>query len=195
MNKRTFKDLKKTMTEEQLAKFCKKIAEEYAKSDSQFARTYFTNQYNITVSCYYKMLEYAVVENLIENGIVTKMMNKAIANQRLHSNGEGGLSSNIKYQKMLVKRNKKVLDSFDDENIKKLALDFADNPDIGKQDLAAAYGITPRILEKLLEKAIVHNIVDDKTFEEIKKRSLRDANKAAQEYFEKIQRQREEWKN
>lgn len=172
--KRSFTQLKKSMSCNEFNKFCKKLTEEYANSETQFARTYFTKYYNISVDCYYKVLEHAVVTNLVEDIVVTKMMNKAVANQNLHKNGAGG-SSIAKYARMYDQRCKFIANSFTDKEIKRMAIDFGDNPDINKADLAASYGIARKVLELVLVRAIEENIADDKTVDAIERRSINNA--------------------
>lgn len=172
--KRSFTQLKKSMNCSEFNNFCKKLTKEYANSEAQFARTYFTKNYNISVDCYYKVLEHAVVTNLVEDIVVTKMMNKAVANQNLHKNGAGG-SSIAKYARMYDQRCKFIANSFTDKEIKRMAIDFGDNPDINKADLAASYGIARKVLELVLVRAIEENIADDKTVDAIERRSINNA--------------------
>lgn len=173
--KMSFKQLEKSLvTYDKFNKFCKKIAEEYANSEAQFARTYFTQHYNISVKCYYAVLEHAVVTNLVEDTVVIKMMNKSVSNQNLHKNGAGG-SSIAKYARMYDQRCKFIANSFTDKEIKRMAIDFGDNPDISKADLAASYGISRKVLELVLIRAIEENIADDKTVDAIERRSINNA--------------------
>lgn len=191
MKKRSFSQLKKTMNYNEFCNFCKKITEQYANSEAQFARSYFTENYNISEACYYKILEYAVVTNLVEDVIVSKMMNKAVANQNMHSKGAGG-SSIAKYARMYTQRCEYIAAAFSEENVKKLAMDFADNPDISKEDFAASYGVARKVIEIVLERAIENNVVEDKVFEAIEKRSLsKNSSKAAKNYFSALRKKRE----
>lgn len=194
MKKRSFTQLKKNMSYEEFNRFCKKITEEYAKSEAQFARTYFCEHYNISVSCYYKVLEYAVVTNLVEDVVVSKMMNKAVANQNLHKNGAGG-SSLAKYARMYDGRCKYIAMTFPKDEVKRFAEDFADNPDISKGDIASSYGIVRKVVELLLVRAIEENIADDRTVDAIEKRSIKNASPAkvqmTKEYFDALRKKRE----
>ena len=191
MKKRSFTELKKSMTFEELNKFCKKVTEEYAKSEAQFARSYFCEHYNISEQCFYKVLEYAVVTNIVEDYIVTKMLNKAIENQNLHSSGAGARSV-AKYARMLNQRCAFVAATIPKEEVMIIATDFANNPDISKQDIATANGISRKVLELVLERAIEENMVDDKIFEAIIERSLSKNNSQdAKDYFLGLKKKRE----
>lgn len=192
--KRSFTQLKKSMNCSEFNNFCKKLTKEYANSEAQFARTYFTQHYNISVDCYYKVLEYAVVTNLVEDVIVNKMMDKAVKNQSVH-NESAGASSIIKYARMYDQRCKFIANSFIDKEIKTMAIDFGDNPDISKADLAASYGIVRKVLELVLVRAIEENIADDKTVDAIERRSIKNAKpenvQMTKDYFAALRKKRE----
>jgi len=191
--KRSFTKLKKTMTYDEFNKLCKKITEEYANTEAQFARSYYCETYNISVSCYYKVLEYAVVTNLVEDVVVTKMMNKAISNQNLHKNGAGG-SSIAKYARMYKKRCEHIAMTFPENEVKKFATEYGDNPDISKQDFASSYGVARKVLELLLVRAIEENIADDRTVDAIELRSIKNAKQQnvemTKEYFAALRQKR-----
>ena len=76
--KRSFKQLKKEKNAEELRKFCRKMTEEYANSEAQFARSYFSEHYNISEKCFYEVIKYAIETNLVEDVVVFKAMEKAI---------------------------------------------------------------------------------------------------------------------
>lgn len=190
-----FTQLQKKMTLEQLDKFCKKITEEYANSAAQFARSYFCKKYEITTSCFYKILEKSVINNLVEDVTVQKMIKKAIENQNAHKNGAGA-SSVIKYAKMYTKRYKYIAETMKVNAIKELAEDFASKPNISKMQFASSYGVNSKVVDYCLERAIIENIVDDFTVKAIQTRSI--ANAATnnidmiKNYFTNLKRIREE---
>lgn len=191
MKKRSFMQLRKGMDEEHLADFCKKVATEYAKSEAQFARTYFTNANDITVSCFDKVMEYAIVENLVEEVIVIKMMNKAIANQKLHGSNDG-ITTRAKYARMYAKRCENIAKTFAKEEIRNIATDFAKSPSMTKRDFAASCGIARKVLELLLERAITENIVEDTIVDAIETRSLmRNPGEDTKAYFASLRTKRE----
>ena len=174
--KRSITQLKKTMNYEEFNVFCGLLAKQYANSETQFARTYFCERYNISKNCYYKILEYAIVTNLVSDKVVSRMMNKAIANAEAHAIG-GGNAVNIHYNKMLAQRNNYILLQIPEQTIVNFANDFADNPDISKYDLAEAYEISLKIAELILVKAIEENIVPDHVVDSIESRSIINADK------------------
>lgn len=174
MKKRNFTKLRNSMLLTEFNEFCKKVTTQYANSEPQFARTYFCEIYEITVSCFYKVLEYAVVQNLVDDETVRKMMQKAIQNQNLHKNGAGS-SSIIKYAKMYTKRYKYIAETMPEEEVRTLARDFGDNPDITKAEFASAYGVSTKVIDYCLKRAIIEKIADDRTLDAIEKRSISNA--------------------
>jgi hypothetical protein len=106
MSKRSFSDLSERMTESELNSFCKRIAESYANSEPRFARKYYTEHENITVSCFDKVLERAIVLSLVSEKTVDKMENKAVLNQSFHAKGSG-TQTKEKYAMLRERRNMK----------------------------------------------------------------------------------------
>ena len=193
MKKRSFRQLKKNMTYEEFNEFCKKIATEYANSESTFARTYFCNYYEIGESCFYRVLEYAIITNLVDDKLFKKMMEKSIANQISHKAG-AGMTSVAKYNHLYSKRCEYITLSLPENKIKQIAEDFANNPNVSKEDIALKYNISRKVLELMLERSIIDNVVDDEIFEAIRNRSIKNStpNKKTEteKYFEVLQEKR-----
>lgn len=121
------------------------------------------------------------------------MMNKAIENQNLHKNGAGS-SSVLKYSRMYTKRYKNIATNMSEEEIRNIAKDFGDNPDIGKGDFASSYGVHPRVIDYILKRAIIENISDNNVVDAIEKRSIANAKNTqnVKEYFDTLRKVREE---
>ena len=193
MKKRSFRQLKKNMTYEEFNEFCKKIANEYANSESNFARSYFCNYYEIGESCFYRVLEYAIITNLVDDKLFKKMMEKSITNQISHKAG-AGMTSVAKYNHLYSKRCEYIALSFPENKIKQIAEDFANNPNVSKEDIALKYNISRKVLELMLERSIIDNVVNDEIFEAIRNRSIKNStpNKKTEteKYFEVLQEKR-----
>ncbi len=191
--KRSFSQLKKEKNIKEFCSFCKKVTEEYANSEAQFSRSYFSKHYNISIKCFYETIKYAIETNLVEDEIVFRAMEKSAKNSELHSKGSGGRSK-ANYEKMYARKCQYIAMLVPKKEIEKAAIDFADNPDISKQDIATAYGWNQKTFEILLVKAIEENIVDDRTVEAIETRSINNANVEKREYtkdyFSRIKKKR-----
>lgn len=188
--KRSFSVLKKSMTTTAFDYFCQKIAEEYANSDGEFARSYFSNKYDISNACFYKVLEYAIINNLVSDEIVDLMQSKAIQNQKPHAN-EAGIKSILHYQNMRKKRYEKIVSNLSEKEIKTIAKEFANNFDISKEELAEKHSMSIKVIDLILLKAILELIVDDETFALIRERSLsNNNNKKAEDFFNELAKKR-----
>lgn len=131
MAKRTFTDLKGSMSIEKFNLLCREIATEYAYSDLFKATTYFTNHYNITKGCYQKVKEYAVIHFLVSDYVVDLMEKKASANQQRSSVNSSGYQVSNHFKKLRTKRK---------DFIHSLATEYAEHPEIPYKILIANYG-------------------------------------------------------
>ena len=185
-SKRTYSYLKKHMSLTEFENFCKRIASLYAKSENQFSSSYFVENDNITKSCFYKVLEEAVVRNLVSDEVVNMMEKKAIFNQNANAKSAGATTLNH-YARLRKKREKFIMSIFTDDKIKELAEYFAQNPEDSKKDIAIKYGITNRKLDEFLQYAFINNIADDETCKLIEVRSLaKNSDDRAKQFFTQL---------
>ena len=133
--KRTYTELKKQMTVEQFELFCKKLATRYANSEKQFSCSYFVKTENITKSCFYRILGEAIIRNLVSEEIVRKMEEKSLFNQKQHVQ-KAGITTLKHYGELRIKRDEKIISQYTEEDIKKLAEYFAQNPEKTKEEIA-----------------------------------------------------------
>lgn len=191
MKKRSFRDLCKNMSLEEVNNYCKKIAESYATSEARFARTYYTEHENISEKCFYAVLERAVVLNLVSEETVNKMENKSELNQAAHAKGVS-TTSKEKYKKLRKKRNEYIIFLYSDKDIIDLATDFANQPGISKPAFAKKYNVSNNVIDTLLKKAITENLIDDETFSKIEERSLaKNSSLEAKNFFRLLHERRE----
>lgn len=179
--KRSFSQLKQQKKFKEFCSFCKKVTEEYANSEARFSGSYFTEHYNISRRCFSEVIKYAIETNLVEDEIVFKAMEKSAKNSESHSKGSGG-RSRANYEKMYARKCQYIAMLVSKKEIEKAVIDFADNPDISKNDIATAYGWNRKTFEILLVKAIEENIADDRTVEAIETRSINNADVEKREY-------------
>lgn len=173
------------MSQEDFKTFCKRIANQYAKSDDHFSSSYFVKAENITRSCFYRVIEEAVVRNWISEDTVNKIEAKSISNQKYHAQNAGE-STLRKYAELRRKRNEYIFSQYSDAEIKELAKAFAErSEEVSKRDFAKKYDLSIVVLDALLKKAFVENIADDEICRTIERRSFqRDSSKRTVEFFE-----------
>lgn len=181
--KRSFTKVKNSLNLKEFESFCRRIATQYAKSDGEYSGSYFMKAENITRDCFYKILDEAIIRNLVSDELLDKMEAKAIANQKSHA-ANAGETSRQHYATLRKKRNEYIICSYSDIEIKVLAGDFAESTNEIKADFAKRNGISTSILDTLLKKAFVENIADDDTCKKIEKRSItKDSSKRAKDFF------------
>ena len=190
MRKRSFRDLSKNMSVQEMDSFCKKIAESYANSEVRFARSYYMEHENISQSCFYKVLEINKVVNLVSEKTVDKMERKSEFNQSSHATG-AGMTTREKYAILRKKRNEYIIFLYSDSEISELATEFANHFEISKPEFAEKYDVSITVLDTLLKKAITENLIDDETFAKIEERSLtKDSSIRAKEFFKLLKERR-----
>lgn len=189
--KRNYSYLKKHMTPEDFKNFCKRIANQYAKSDDHFSSSYFVKVEEITKSCFYRVIEEAVVRNWVSEEVVNKIEAKSISNQQYHAKNAGETTIR-KYAELRRKRNEYIFSLYSDEEIRTMAKEFAEREEnVSKADFAKKYDLNISVLDALLKKAFVQNIADDEICKTIERRSLqRDSSKRTVEFFEYLWKQR-----
>ena len=184
---RTFTFLKKNMTKENFESFCRKLTKEYADSNSFFSAKYFCKQYDIAKSCFEKIKEYAVVNNLVSDDTVKAIMKKSIENQKRHCK-KAGETTVEKYGRLISERKK---------NLEKDVInELVENPSKSKNDIAKKYSIKPSDLDVILARKIIYNEVDDDIVDALEERSINNAKKGTEmlskKLFEVLRKKREE---
>lgn len=193
---RCFTQLQDSLTEEELDKFAKKVAEEYASSEFGMSRTYFTELYSITSKCFYRLLYRAIVCNLVTDETVNNMWTKARVNSNFKSQEVAGKSSTTKtdlnYTRLLNERKWFIwLQQFPEEKKIEITTYFAEHTETSKQECAEKFQLTVYALERVLEDTIVKNLVDNEIFLKIRKRSIaKNKDKKTVNYFAKLTKKR-----
>lgn len=188
--RRNYSYLKKNISSTEFKDFCRKIANQYANSEGHFSYSYFCEKENITKSCFYRVIEEAVIMNWVSEDTVNKIEAKSIFNQKYHAQNAGGTTLR-KYAELRKKRNKYIISLYSNEEIKNIAKEFAENFEVTKKDFAKKYDISIVVLDTLLRKAFVENIADDEICKAIEERSIqKDSSKRAKKFFEQLWKQR-----
>lgn len=185
---RNFTELKKELvTDEKLKKFGKKLFEEYANSDSEFSRSYFYKEYNITKSCFEKLMYFTMVEGSVSDDTIEKYKNKAIALQKAHVNTSARNTIN-RVRRVYTERQSREKPKTTEENIKSFVELYALNLETSKEDLAKATGYTVEEANIMIWRAITENIVCDETVKRIELRSINNSKpenrEGIKEYFD-----------
>ncbi len=187
---RTFKQLQKEKTFDDLNRFAKAVTEAYATSDKEYSQANAAQDNHLTKKGLRDLMDYAIVTALVSREICEQVLEKAISNQRQKIQGAGGTA--ISHHKDLMrKREDYLLGTYTRTGIARLSKEIADNPSYSIPYFTEKYNIeSDRLTKKILERGIVENITSDEEMEKIIERSLKGYK--AEQYFAALKKQREE---
>ena len=193
---RTFCKLKKEKSLEELNHFAKEVTERYATSTHEYSQKNVAMDNNLTKHGLRDLMDYAIKYPLVSLEIADKVLYKAMKNQQGKGEIAGGTS--INHHKDLIRiRNKNLLGSYLDSEVKRIAEDVASNPLMSTSYFTEKYEIeSDTLTKKILERAIEENIVSDEVMERIIQRSLKlkDTPKV-RKYFENLKEKRQAYKS
>ena len=171
--KRSFTKLKKEYSYEGFINFCKDTAKRYANSAPEFARTYFCELLNISPSCFYRVLEHAIVTNLVTEKEYEKMYQKSYKNQRSHTeDNSGGTTTYLRYMDMYKRRCQYIAYGIDSKTVREFVLQYIDN-NLSKPELVKKYDISDSTANLLLIRSIEEGIITDEEVNKLEKRCLK----------------------
>lgn len=189
MKRKNYSELKKTRNRRQMRAFVREVAEFYANTDNGISKPYITNYYQITDSCYYKILEYAVIWGVVDDVIVKRMEEKTSYNAQLHS-GTSYRTEN-KYSELRKLRREYAEFPFTKKEAKEITHLFVEEK-ISKEDLARKFCTTRSKIDKAIYVSIELNWVKDEIYNKIKESSLKaDSSEKTVNFFKELDYLRE----
>ncbi len=169
---RTYTQLQKEKNFEELNHFEIKVLERYAISDYVVSQADVARDNNITLSCFKRMKEDAIMHGYISRELVEAIRNKATTKSEMRINQSAGKCI-FYYEKLIKQREEFLATTIPRSQIKHIAEDVANNPSNSIKYFKNKYNFeSNRLVRLILKIAIVENIVSDETMELIIKRSL-----------------------
>ncbi len=170
---RTFKQLQEENSIEKFQYLAKAVTEQYATSAMEYSQTNIARDNRITKKALRQLMDYAIITNLVSLEIASKVLEKALQNQKIKSQEAGGTS--IRHHKELIKRREDfLLGAYTKAEIEKIANDIASQYGYAIHHFTQKYQIeSDRLTKKILERSIVENIVSDEIMEKLIERSLK----------------------
>ena len=141
-----------------------KMVTEYANSEPDFARSYFSEKYNISKSIFYQARDFAIIFCLVDGETCKKVKRKTVANYKRNNPKNRTNGSISHFSKLCVKR-QDLLNSFSDTEIRNIAFKYQEG--ISVKNIALAYGLGEYGIKLLLKKGIILLIVDGETTKSI----------------------------
>lgn len=143
----------------------KEMITEYADSELDLARSYFSKKYNISNNTFYKARDYAVICCLIDEDTCKRVKRKTVANYKRNNPKESVKGPLSHFSSLYIKR-QEFLNTFSDDEIVDIANKYVEG--ISINNIAFAYDIGEYGIKLLLKKGIVLLIVNGNSFESIK---------------------------
>lgn len=169
---RTYTQLQKEKSFEELKEFEIKVLKRYATSDYVVSQADVARDNNITLSCLKRMKEAAIIHAYISRELTEAIRNKAIAKSEMRIQQSAGKCA-LYYERLIKQREEFLVTAIPKTQIKSIAEDVANNPSNPIKYFKKKYNLeSERLVKLILKIAIVENIVSDETMELIIKRSL-----------------------
>lgn len=189
-----FKEMERILSVQELNDLATEVAEAYADPRGTYETTkkMLAEEFEMTPNIVDKLLDYAVVHSLVSSAVVYRMEKRAEKNQRRYSPDKKAHSVHTHYSELRRKRIEYQICMLTKVEIKEVAVRFAENSQITKEDLAISYGLDKSSIDVILKKAITENICDDETFKKIERRSLAvNGDPQVKEFFNQLRKRRE----
>ena len=142
----------------------KKMITEYANSELNLARTYYSEKYNISYNIFYKARDFAIIFCLIDNKTCEKVKDKTVANYK-NNNPKNRVNGALTHFSKLLEQRQAYYNSFTAEEIKDIATKY--EKDVTLRALSAEYSIGEYGIKLLLQKGIVSLIISRTTIASI----------------------------
>lgn len=133
------------------------IATEYANSDLECARSYFSDKYKISEHTFYKARDYAIIFCLVDYQTYKRIQVKSSTNYS-NNNEKNTAASSIAYFDKLLAQQQEFLDGFSTDELLDIANKYVEG--ISTKNIAVAYDTGEYAIKKLLSKGIVELTFD-----------------------------------
>ena len=149
---RNYTELKKIYCKEDFDNLSRRVTETYARSLSEYSQTQLARDFNITVSCARKLIDYAIEYAIVSKKMSDYVLEKAIKTQQRNHPQAGG--SSIEHHKKLIRmREEHIATSFPELRIAEIVSYYIEN---NFEDVAKKFGLeSNRVGVLLIERAIV----------------------------------------
>lgn len=141
-----------------------KMITEYANSSLEFARTYFSEQYGISIHVFYKARDYAVIFGLIDNETCRKLRIKTAENYK-SNNVQNTSRASLNHFYKLTEERQKYFSGFSENEILDMGNKYVEG--VGVKKIAIAYDTGEYTVRYLLSKGVVELIFDGDTVKAI----------------------------
>lgn len=161
-----------------------KVAVMYAGTDASYSSEYFCREFEITQPTFYKLLEKAVVENIVELEIVEAIKKKSAYNALRKAGKNAEKRSQKHYEHLIQKRKLFVLSKKESIALTKAYI----STDLDKQKFCHKEFCTTELLNRTILKSMLENWISDEDVNKLKEKSLKkESTPRAIEFWEKVE--------
>lgn len=137
------------------------IATDYANSNLECARSYFSAKYEISEHVFYKARDYAIIFCLVDKKTYDQIKQKSSTNQKNNENNtKKNAATSLAYFDELLVKQQEFLDGFSNNEILDIAHKYVEG--VSKTNIAIAYDTGEYAIQLLLKKGVVELIIDSK---------------------------------
>lgn len=169
--KRSFRTLRSTMTKKAFYDFCEYVAILCAERGPIYMKKYYTEKLLITDTCYNKILAYAIICNIVDDDTVDNIEHQLILDENLVPE-EYINKVKLYFSHLRVLRQKYIIATFSNEKIIKIVNEYSESTNLSKQEVAEAYNVNIKIMDSLIIKSIIKNIISDDLLQKLKNRCM-----------------------
>lgn len=141
------------------------IATEYANSDFELARSYFSEKYKISEYTFYKARDFAIIFCLVDKEIYKRIRQKSSINYRNNNTKNNSTIASIAHFDELIVKQQEFLDGFSKSEILDIANKYVEGLSLKK--IAVAYDTGEYAIKRLLKKGIVDFTFDSNLVKQI----------------------------
>lgn len=183
---RTYTQLQKEKSFEELKEFEIAVLERYATSDYVVSQKDVARDNNITPSCFKRIKEDAIIHAYISREMFEAIRNKAINKSEMRIQQSGGKCV-LYYERLIKQREEFLVTAISKVKIKSIAEDVANNPSKPITYFKRKYDLESDHLVRLILKiAILEVIVNDEIVDLIEKRSIENSKQECSEMIHKF---------
>ena len=143
------------LSNEQIAQ----LATEYAYSDLELARSYFSTKYQISEHTFYRARDYAIIFCLVDYETYKRIRKKSSTNYKSNNAKNSAAGSLSHFDNLLVKQ-QDFLNGFSKREIIDIAHKYVEG--VSAKNIAIAYDTGEYAIKRLLRKGIVELIFESK---------------------------------
>ncbi len=138
------------------------IAEEYANSGPDTARSYFMEKYDISEHVFYRARDFAVICMLVDSRTSNRILEKAAFNSREHNSKKSSVRS-ARHAQDLKGMRTEYFNGFTRSEIEDICAKYAEGLEL--RVIANAYDTGETCIKYLLRKGIVAGYINESTYQ------------------------------